>query len=113
MSVQRKRGQMIKYWLSVETTNLRGDKVDRALDGPYETRAWVIPQRSSRAEVPGQQEINVFRLGVDASLNIDLWARIEWQGGEWDIVSPPALRFGTRHTRHKTVDIRRRTVTNG
>lgn len=113
MSLQRIRGQMIKYWKSVETTNLRGDKVELPDDGPYEARAWVIPQRGSRAEVPGQQEIQVFRLGVDPELDVDLWSRIEWQGVLWDIVSPPALHFGSRHTRHLSVDIRRRTVASG
>lgn len=113
MSIQRKRrGQVIRYWRSTTTTNLRGDKVERPLDGPHEARAWVIPQRSSRAEVPGQGEINVIRMGVDYDLDVDLWSRIEWDGRLWDVVSPPALRYGTRHTRHRTIDIRRRVVTD-
>ena len=75
MSVQRRRGQTIRYWKSVTTVNLRGDKSEQAEDGPYETTAWVIPQRSARAEVPGQQEINVNRIGIDVELDVGLWSR--------------------------------------
>lgn len=90
--------------------NLRGDLSEQAEDGPYETLGWIIPQRSARAEVPGQQEINVNRIGVAIDLDVDLWSRIEWNNQTWDIVSPPALRWGTREVRHQAIDIRRRTV---
>jgi hypothetical protein len=79
-------------------------------DGPHEVVAAFIPQRSARAEVPGQQQINVYRMIVDANLtDVDLWSRVEWDGKTWDIVSPPAYHHGiTRHTRHWSIDIRQR-----
>lgn len=108
--LQRRRGVKVRYWKSVVKKNLRGDEVTDPSDGPYETRGWMIPQRSSRAEVPGQQEINVNRIGVDANLDVDLWSRLEINGELWDIVTPPAMRHGTRHVRHQSLDIRRRTA---
>lgn len=109
MSLQRRRGFLIKYWKSTSTTNLRGDVVRRPLDGPYETTAWMIPQRSQRAEVPGQQEIDVVRIGVTASEDIDLWARVEMRGDMWDVAAPPAFHNGTLKTRHWSIDLRKRT----
>jgi hypothetical protein len=41
----------------------------------------VIPQRSSRAEVPGQQVIDVVRLIVKDDLDgVTLWSRVEYNG---------------------------------
>ncbi len=88
---------------------MRGGKVKRPVDGPYEARAWVIPQRSSRAEVAGQQEINVIRIGVDTDVAIDLWSRVEIDGQQYDVAAPPARRYGSRRTHHLSIDLRLRT----
>lgn len=78
-------------------------------DDPIETTAVAIPQRSARAEVPGQQQINVTRLIVKAGLpDVNLWSRFFWQGKWWDAVTPPSYHHGTRHTRHWSIDIRER-----
>ena len=78
-------------------------------DGPHEVRAAFIPQRSARAEVPGQAQINVQRMIVAADLtDVNLWSRVEWAGSKWDVVTPPAYHHGTRRTRHWSIDIRER-----
>lgn len=79
-------------------------------DNPEPVKAAFIPQRSSRAEVPGQQEIEVYRMIVDPEHGKDmsLWARVDWNGDSWDIQSPPLYHHGTRATRHWSVDIRKR-----
>jgi hypothetical protein len=78
---------------------------------PYIVSAAVIPQRSSKAEVPGQQEINVVRLIVDPDLpDVNLWSRVEYLGEMWDVISPPAYHHGSRRVRHWSLDIRKRTV---
>lgn len=120
MSAQRRRGQSITVYASVETTDLRGDTVVRAdLDTPYVVRGWLVPDRSSRAEVPGQQEINVYKIGLDFPIktlggdpvpNVDLWSRIDWAGEQWDVVSPPEHHFGSARTRHQSIKIRQRTA---
>lgn len=120
MSLQRTRGQVIQYWKSVVKTNLRGDEVTVPLDGPYTAKAWVTSGRSAKAEVPGQLEIGVIRMGVDTTLDpadpdprIDLWSRVRFRGDDYDLVAPPAERYGSRHTHHYTIDLRKRVVTRG
>ncbi len=110
MSVQRRRGQKALVWRTKVVTDRRGNQVQMAdAEGPIEVTAVFIPQRSSRAEVPGQQQINVTRMIVDPHIpDLTLWSRVEWQGKQWDIVSPPAFHNGSRHTRHWSIDIRER-----
>lgn len=109
-SIQRRRGQVALIWKSKTITDNRGNEVIVAdADGPHAVRAAFIPQRSAKAEVPGQQVINITRMIVDAHLEgVELWSRVEAMGKTWDIVTPPAYHHGTRHTRHWSIDIRQR-----
>ena len=110
MSVQRRRGQRAFIYKSMSIVDNRGNVLSVAEDdGPYEVRAVFIPQRSARAEVPGQAQINVTRMLIDADTeDVDLWSRVEWAGAMWDVVTPPALHHGSRRVRHWSVDIRQR-----
>lgn len=111
MSAQRRRGQSIKVWKRILVTDGRGNKVLTAdPNSPYEETAAVIPQRSSKAEVPGQQQINVVRLILKPDLaDVGLWSEVEYSGSKWDVAAPPAYHHGTRrHTRHWSIDIRER-----
>lgn len=118
MSFQRQRGLPAKIWRATLQTDNRGNDqkvVDLTAD-PIPTKAWIFAQRSARAEVPGQQRINVVRIGIDADLTDqpfdpvgDLYGRVEFMGQQWDIVAPPAYHRGSsRHTRHWGLDIRER-----
>lgn len=97
-------------WKTVTITDRRGNITKAATPvGPIPVKGWVIPQRSSRAEVPGQQIINVIRIGVDANLpDVELWSRVVYNGKEWDVVTPPEYHAGTRTTRHWSIDLRER-----
>ncbi len=108
--MQRRRGQPARIWKTGVVTDKRGNMViTPAADGPHVVRAVFIPQRSARAEVPGQQQINIMRMLVRPDLDdVNLWSRVEWAGAFWDIVSPPAYHHGTRRTRHWSIDIRQR-----
>jgi hypothetical protein len=99
-----------RIWKTETTQDRRGNDVEIAVPtDPHEVRVWVIPQRSARAEVPGQQQINVIRIGVDAGLaDVSLWSRVEMLGTVWDVVTPPAYHHGTRRTRHWSLDLRER-----
>jgi hypothetical protein len=110
VSRQRKRGQKALVYQTGEVTDRRGNTKSMVdLSKPLEVRAAFIPQRSARAEVPGQQHINVTRMICDPDLpDVDLWSRVEWAGKSWDIVTPPSLHIGTRHTRHWSLDLRER-----
>lgn len=110
MSVQRRRGQTARVWRTTETVDRRGNTVI-AVDesNPVTVKAAFIPQRSGKAEVPGQQQINVTRMIVDAHVEgVTLWSRVEYQGRMWDIATPPAYHHGSRRTRHWSIDIRER-----
>ncbi|QXE37124.1 phage head-tail adapter protein [Streptomyces sp. GMY02] len=110
MSVQRRRGQKARVWKTTEIVDNRGNTVIVAdPEGPIEVTAAFIPQRSARAEVPGQQQINVTRMIVDSHLEgVSLWSLVEHAGRQWDVVSPPAYHHGDRRTRHWSIDIRER-----
>jgi len=111
VSRQRRRGQPITVYPRKKTIDKRGnDYLTPDLDKPYHLTAAVIPQRSSKAEIPGQQQIDVVRLIIDpdVSEDIGLWGRVIYNGHEWDIAAPPAYHHGSRGTRHWSIDIRRR-----
>lgn len=110
MSHQRRHGQTCKVFPVKYEVDARGNK-HQVLDEahPITVRAAVIPQRSARAEVPGQTEINVVRMIVDPNLHdVTLWSQVEFQGSRWDVVTPPAYHHGTRHSRHWSLDLRKR-----
>jgi hypothetical protein len=108
--MQRRRGVPAKVWKSSYHTDNRGNEILVAdAEGPYDVRCALIPQRSARAEVPGQQQINITRMIVNADLEgVSLWSRVEVLGRTWDIVTPPAYHHGERRTRHWSIDIRER-----
>lgn len=112
---QRRRGHKVTIYPTISQVDNRGTPIKSPdLDSPIETRAWVVPDRSSAAEVPGQQEIDVIRLGIEPRIEldeaeIDRYSRVEWDGDDWDVTTPPAKRYGTRHVAHQTITLRRRT----
>lgn len=100
----------MRVWKEMVTRDNRDNEVLVAdPTSPHEVRGWAIPQRSSAAAVPGQQKINIVRIGVAAHLtDVGLWSRVEWDGKTWDVAAPPGYRHGTRQTRHWSIDIRER-----
>lgn len=115
MTIQRRRQGVPTYiWRSRVEVDRRGNEQIRAYpeDRLY-TRVWIKPQRSARAEVPGQQQINIttvgFALPESEMGDVTLWSRVEMNGKEWDIASPPQYHHGTkRHSRHWSMDLRER-----
>ena len=117
MTIQRRRtGHDIKVYARTLHTDRRGNPQYIANDvtPAWEGRGWIIPDRSQRAEVGGQQEITVYTLGIKDLPEITegavgLWSYVEWQGKLWDIIQPPLFHYGVkRHTRHWTISIRKR-----
>ena len=110
MSLQRRRGQTATVYSTKVVEDKRGNKhITVDMTKPQTVRAAFIPDRSARAEVPGQQQINVFRMIVRADIEgVNLWSRVKWNGSEWDIVAPPAYHHGSRQVRHWSLTIRER-----
>jgi hypothetical protein len=110
----RRRGLPVTVYRTKTVTDSRGNEVNVVdEDNPHTTFAWLYPQRSTRAEVIGQQHIEVTRIGVNVLEDVDLWGRVELMGKVYDIAAPAAYHHGTRHTRHWSIDLRERTVTSG
>lgn len=107
---QRKHGQPALVWKVEQQIDDRGHVHDVANpDRTHKVTAWIFAQRSARAEVPGQLAINVIRIGVNADLeDVDLWSKVEILGKLWDVAAPPVYHYGTRHTRHWSIDLRER-----
>lgn len=116
MTRQRRRGRPVTFYPQKLVTDNRGNPkylVDH--DSPIEVRCWIYPQRSSKAEVPGQVGIDVIRVGFNTRHpdgtpieGVSLWSMARYNGRDWDLVSPPELHWGTRHTHHYSVDMRAR-----
>lgn len=109
-SYQRRNGQPAIVYPTKQITDARGSKVLIAdMTKPISVRAAFVPQRSGKAELPGQQDIDVVRMIVDANLpGVTSWSRVEWNGSVWDVVVPPAYHHGTPEVRHWSIDLRRR-----
>lgn len=110
MSYQRRRGLPAIIYPLAAVVDSRGNTHRMAdMNNPIKTKVWTYPQEGAKAEVIGQQEIDVVRLGSKADLgDVGLLSRVTFRGREWDIVSPPQYHHGTRHTRHWSFDVRKR-----
>ena len=111
MTWQRRRGVPATIFKSKVLADSRGN--DRKVidtENPYEIKVWLMPERSARAEVPGDQQINVVRVGTVYPLEgVDLWSHVDMMGREWDVVAPPAYHRGVaRATRHWSLTLRER-----
>lgn len=111
MGVQRRRGHPCRLWRQKLREDRRGNQVLGVdlNDEPYELRASFWPQRGSKAEVPGQQQIEVYTMIFEPDLDgVGLFSRVEWAGRMWDVVAPPVHHSGPRGVRHTSMDIRAR-----
>ena len=116
MTYQRRRGLPATVWCTKLVQDNRGNDVVVIDDGcSHEVIVWHYPQRSSRAEVPGQVEINATRIGMDMVdldgepiENLTIHSRVDFLEGTWELVVPPQYHHGTRHTRHWSLTIKQR-----
>ena len=108
-SLQRRRGSILRVHTVRTVEDHRGNAIVTP-DGPaIEVRAAIIPDRSARAEVPGQMHIDVVKAITEADLSdVNLWSRVELDGRVWDVVAPPERHVGRRATRHWCLTLRAR-----
>lgn len=99
-------------WSKETVLDRRGNRTIRTnLTGkPKQHRVAIVPERSSRAEVPGQIAVDMYRVISDPGIDdVGLWTVIRWNGEMWDVATPPEYHHGVaRHTRHWTFLIRKR-----
>lgn len=96
MSLQRRRGARVQICGRKTVRDGRGnDVIAPDIDNLVEKRASIIWDRSNRAEVPGYQYVQVFRMIVDADVSeAELWGMVLWKGRWYDIVNPPEEHLG-------------------
>lgn len=112
MTYQRKRnGTPATFYPILKAIDNRGnERKVHDPDNSFERMVWQVPQRGAKAEVTGQQTINVVKIGCSTDVpGVELNSRVEFNGKKWDVVSPPAFHVGAgRHTAHYTMDVRER-----
>ena len=96
MSPPRKNRQDCVLYLTILTTDKRGNDVKRAdMDNPTPARATFVSATG-----------DTVTMLIDPTPGLDVWSRVEWRGGLYS-VTPPAYHHGERHTRHWAVDLKR------
>lgn len=106
----------VKYVPRVKKANSRGEKIwTHDYANAQEFRIGLSADRTTRAEVRGDVEIEVYNARLPAKLlGLGPGGRILWDGSEWDFAAPPMARLHRTHSvRHYTVQIRRRPYTEG
>lgn len=111
----RQRGGRYAFlYPRVEVTDSRGNKVWQPdmTATPKKVPYSGQYDRSQTAEVPGQQVLEYRNIQVPWTLpEPNVWGAVilsDEPGRVWDIDAPPAQRWGTRHVRHYTINLRLR-----
>lgn len=100
--------ETILVYPEVTVTNNRGEEVKVPSETPVPVRVSMSKDRNSSAELPGQVEVKVIRC-VTRSAPISGWARVVYNGEEWDLAAPPHVSQGiSKATRNTTFILRSR-----
>lgn len=109
MTLQRKRGHTVTVFPAIAVVDARGHEVWAPdLARPITIRAAVRPDRSTGMEVPGQGQVRLAVMVCDLDAPVRKWARVRWDGTEWDVIAPPDPHYGPRATSHLTAKLRER-----
>ena len=84
---------IILVYPEVKMRDSRGNLVKVPSDKAVTVRATTSFDRSSMAELPGQVDLSVIKC-VTRDAPVGSWARIEYDGREWDLASPPRFSPG-------------------
>lgn len=79
---------LLEIYPEVTVTNSRGDHVQVPSDKPVKIRVTMAKDRNSAAELPGQVDVKVIKCMARAA-PVGTWARIVYEGEEWDLAAPP------------------------
>lgn len=100
--------ELILVYPEVTKVNKRGEKITMPADTPVQVWVTTTADRGWDAELAGQVEVTVVKcFARDAP--VGSWARIVYNGEEWDLAMPPRFTPGvTKATRHVEFRIRAR-----
>jgi hypothetical protein len=92
----------------VRVTDSRGNSLLQPAETPVTLRVTTAEERQSDAELPGQVSIKVVRV-LTRSAPVGSWARVVYNGEEWDLAGPPRFVQGlSKATRHVEFQLRSR-----
>lgn len=77
----------------VEVINKRGDLLKVPSDVGIPIRVSMSKDRNASAELPGQVDVKIIKC-IARSVPAGSWARIEYNGEEWDLAAPPHFGNG-------------------
>lgn len=106
--------EIILVWPQVEITTSRGDMKKVPADEPVTIRVTTTEERSQIADLPGQIDVVIVRviartLPTAPDGTPSTFARIMYQGQEYDMAEPPRRSFGvSRATDHWEFKLRSR-----
>lgn len=108
------RGRItVLVYPEIVVINDRGVPLKMASDTPVEVRCTSMEDRSSNAELPGQVTAKVIRFQA-RSAPLGAWARVVFNGEEWDVAIPPRFSPGvSRTTEHVEFTLRSRNKVGG
>lgn len=108
-SVLLDRGRtIIMVYPEVEVVNTRGERVRIPSETPVPVRVSMSRDRNSSAELPGQVDVKIIRC-VARDAPVGAWARVSYDGEEWDLAAPPHFSNGvSKASRNVTFTLRSR-----
>ena len=99
---------VIWVYPEVKVRDKRGNLIRLPSDTPVKVRATTSLDRSSIAELPGQIEVEIVKC-ITRSAPIASWARVVYDGRDWDLAAPPRFAPGTsKSTSHVSFTLRSR-----
>lgn len=83
----------IYVYPEVQQRDSRNNLVKVPSDTPIKLHATTTLDRSSIAELPGQIDVSVIKC-VTRDAPVGAWARVIYDGREWDLAAPPRFSPG-------------------
>lgn len=107
MSLLDTGNETVLVWPQVETTDPDGNPVRVPADAPVTVRGRVQPVSSADVIAAGQQTSTRYRFS-SRTAPLGAWARVHWDGRDWDVDGEPLTSNGSRRTRHVVAILRAR-----
>ncbi|OLT27792.1 hypothetical protein BJF83_17320 [Nocardiopsis sp. CNR-923] len=97
----------VDVYPQVDGTDPDGNPVRGPSDTPTKVYARVQPVTSTDVIAAGQQTTTRYRM-ITRDAPVGAWARVVWDGRDWDVEGEPLWRNGSSRTRHVTAILRAR-----
>lgn len=108
MSLLDNGPDLILVYPEVDGTDGYNTPVRVPSDTPVEVQGRVQPVSVSETEATGQSVATVYRF-IGRTFPAGAFARVEWDGRQWDLLGEPQRHSGSPVTRHVTVLLKART----